>query len=89
MTDGGSKIKFVDAINNLDAKVIAIFVIFNYGINQDFLEFKGKKIKIISLATWKDILDLMIKKKLRAKKEINELIKFLKSINVKNLRSFL
>lgn len=89
MTDGGSKIKFIDAINNIDAKVIAIFVIFNYGINQEFLEFKGKKIKIISLATWKDILDLMIKKKLRAKKEINELIKFLKSINVKNLRSFL
>ena len=37
MTDGGSKIKFIESILRVKAKIKAIFVIFNYGINIDFL----------------------------------------------------
>ena len=36
MTDGGSKVKFIDAIENAGAKIKIIFVIFNYGINEHF-----------------------------------------------------
>ena len=57
MTDGGSKIKFIESILRVKAKIKAIFVIFNYGINIDFLEVNRKKINIIHLATWQDILN--------------------------------
>ena len=43
MTDGGSKVKFIESILKAKAKIDAIFVIFNYGINIDFFEFKKKK----------------------------------------------
>ena len=64
MTDGGSKIKFIESILRVKAKIKTIFVIFNYGINIDFLEVKKKKIQIIHLATWQDILNeyIIIKK---------------------------
>ena len=55
MTDGGSKVKFIESILKAKAKIDAIFVIFNYGINIDFFEFK-KKIKVIHLTTWQDVL---------------------------------
>ena len=42
MTDGGSKAKFIESILKVKAKIDAIFVIFNYGINIDFFEFKKK-----------------------------------------------
>ena len=56
MTDGGSKVKFIESILKAKAKIDAIFVIFNYGINIDFFEFKKKKIKVIHLTTWQDVL---------------------------------
>ena len=45
MTDGGSKIKFIESIPEVKAKIKTIFVIFNYGINIDYFEFKKKKLK--------------------------------------------
>ena len=45
MTDGGSKIKFIESILEVKAKIKTIFVIFNYGINIDYFEFKRKKLK--------------------------------------------
>ena len=39
MTDGGSKLEFLDAIDSLGAKINGIFVIFNYGIVKDFYSF--------------------------------------------------
>ena len=56
ITDGKSKYNFIDAVEKVGGRIKAIFVIFNYGINSDFLEYKGKKIKIISLAKWEDVL---------------------------------
>ncbi len=89
MTDGGSKRNFVKAIRNVGAKLSAILVIFNYGINKENLVLNGKKIRIISLATWEDVLEIIVEKKLFKIKDINEVIKFLKSIGVKNLKSYL
>ena len=45
MTDGGSKFNFIQAISEEGAKLNAIFVIFNYGINYDYLIVNGKKLK--------------------------------------------
>ena len=56
MTDGGSKIKFIESILDVKANIKAIFVVFNYGINIDYIEVKKKKIKVIHLATWQDVL---------------------------------
>ena len=45
MTDGGSKIKFIESILDVKANIKAIFVVFNYGINLDYIEVKKKKKK--------------------------------------------
>ena len=63
ITDGGSKINFLNALSQVKAEVRGIFVIFNYGVNEDYINFKGKKIKIISLASWQDIIKILIEKK--------------------------
>ena len=42
MTDGGSKLKFLDAIDKIGANISGIFVIFNYGIIKDYYLFKKK-----------------------------------------------
>ena len=38
MTDGGSKFNLSKLIQNEGAKLNAIFVLFNYGINYDYLK---------------------------------------------------
>ena len=87
MTDGGSKINFINAILKTRANVSAIFVIFNYGINLDYFLIKRKKIKIIYLATWKDIIEECAKKKSLTEKDRKVILEFLYSIGVKNLIS--
>jgi orotate phosphoribosyltransferase len=87
MTDGGSKIKFIESILDVKANIKAIFVVFNYGINLDYIEVKKKKIKVIHLATWQDVLqEYSYLKKLSKKDKIN-IEEFLKSIGVRNLKS--
>lgn len=86
MTDGGSKFNFIKAISEEGAKLNAIFVIFNYGINYDYLIVNGKKIKVIHLSTWKDVIQTMIENKLYKTKDIRTVIDFLESIGVKNLK---
>ena len=85
MTDGGSKIKFIESILRVKAIINTIFVVFNYGINIDFLEVKKKKLRIIHLATWQDILDEYTNSKKLSDKDKNKIISFLKSVGVKNL----
>ena len=58
---------------------------FNYGINIDFLEVKKKKLRIIHLATWQDILDEYTNSKKLSDKDKSKIISFLKSVGVKNL----
>ena len=87
MTDGGSKIKFIESILDVKANIKAIFVVFNYGINLDYIKVKKKKIKVIHLATWQDVLqEYSYLKKLSKKDKIN-IEEFLKSIGVRNLKS--
>ena len=87
MTDGGSKIKFIESILDVKANIKAIFVVFNYGINLDYIEVKKKKIKVVHLATWQDVLlQYSYLKKLSKKDKIN-IEEFLKSIGVRNLKS--
>lgn len=88
MTDGGSKINFINAILKTRANITAIFVIFNYGIYLDYFLIKRKKIKIIYLVTWKDIIEEFLKKKSLNEKDIKAILKFLYSIGVKNLKSY-
>ena len=68
MTDGGSKINFIKAILKTGANISAIFVIFNYGINLDYFLINKKKIKIIYLATWREVIEEYVKKKSITKK---------------------
>ena len=66
-----------------------LWFLINYGINCDFLEYKGKKIKIISLAKWEDVLNILVSKRIFSKKEIKLIIDFLSSMGIKNLKFFL
>ena len=89
ITDGSSKYNFIKAVEEVGGRIKAIFVIFNYGINKEFLEYKGKKIKIISLAKWEDILNILKLKNIFPQKEISSIVNFLSSMGIKNLKSFL
>ena len=86
MTDGGSKVKFIESILKVKAKISTIFVIFNYGINMDFIEIKKKKIKLVYLATWQDVLQEYSNLKKITEKDKNKITMFLGSIGVKNLK---
>ena len=89
ITDGSSKYNFIEAVEEVGGRIKAIFVIFNYGINKEFLEYNGKKIKIISLAKWEDVLNILKLKNIFPQKEISSIVKFLSSMGIKNLKSFL
>ena len=89
ITDGSSKYNFIDAVEKVGGRIKAIFVIFNYGINKEFLEYNGEKIKIISLAKWEDVLNILKLKKKIPQKEIKLIVNFLNSMGIKNLKSFL
>ncbi len=87
MTDGGSKVKFIESILKAKAKINMIFVVFNYGINLDYFEIKKKKIKVLHLATWQDILNEYSNLKKISDKDKKKIESFLKSVGVKNLKS--
>ena len=89
ITDGSSKYNFIEAVEEVGGRIKAIFVIFNYGINREFLEYNGEKIKIISLAKWEDVLNILKLKKKFPQKEIKLIVNFLTSMGIKNLKSFL
>ena len=84
MTDGGSKLNFLDAVDRTGAKTKAIFVIFNYGIIKRHLRFKKKNIDIIYLTNWKYIIEAAFKKKILSIGEIKIIEKFLGDLGVKN-----
>lgn len=84
MTDGGSKLNFLEAIERAGAKTKAIFVIFNYGIIGDYFKFKKQNIEVIYLTNWKFILEEAYRKKILSSSEIKLIEKFLSNMNVKN-----
>ncbi len=84
MTDGGSKLEFLDAIDSLGAKINGIFVIFNYGIVKDFYSFKRKKVDVTFLTNWKYVLDVALQKRILNTKDIEIINNFLYKMNIKN-----
>ena len=84
MTDGGSKLKFLDAIDRLGANISGIFVIFNYGIIKDYFLFKKKKIDVISLTNWSNVLSVASRKSILKYEEVKIVESFLEKIEVKN-----
>ena len=77
-TDGGSKIIFLEALQKAKLKVSDIFVIFYY----DIFDFKKSalnsfNIKIHSLCTWKDIIQVIKQNKIYSLKDIANLEIFL------------
>ena len=82
-TDGGSKVIFVEALRNSGLEVSDIFVVFYY----DIFDFNktplgDMDIKIHSLCTWKNVINVISDKKLFSEKEINNLKIFLESPEV-------
>ena len=56
-TDGGSKLKFVEALRNAGAKVSDTFVIFHYGIfPQSVTALAEIGVRLHALTTWHDVL---------------------------------
>ena len=84
MTDGGSKLKFLDAVEKLGANVSGIFVIFNYGIIKDYYLFKKKKIDVISLTNWSHVLNIASRKKILKNDEVKIVESFLGKMKVKS-----
>ena len=84
MTDGGSKLVFLKAIDSIGAQTKQIFVIFNYGIIDKFFNFKKFEIELISLTSWEFILEVGLKMKKIKKKEIEIIKNFLVTIGIRN-----
>ncbi|NIA69193.1 orotate phosphoribosyltransferase [Pelagibius litoralis] len=77
-TDGGSKLNFVDAIRQADAKIAHTFVIFHYGIFPEgvaALEERG--VTLHALATWWDALGVAEQAGYLAGDEVEEVRRFL------------
>ena len=84
MTDGGSKLRFLDAIDKLGANISGIFVIFNYGIIKNYYLFKKKKIEVIFLTDWSNVLNVALRKKILNIEEVKIVDSFLEKIKVKS-----
>ena len=84
MTDGGSKLKFLDAIDKLGANISGIFVIFNYGIIKNYYLYKKKKIDIIFLTNWSHVLSVASRKKILKYDDVKIIKSFLEKMKVKS-----
>ena len=77
-TDGGTKVIFVETLRKSGLEVSDIFVVFYYDIfdfNKTLLS--SMNIKMHSLCTWKNIMNVISSEKLFIEKEINDLKIFL------------
>ena len=82
-TDGGSKVIFVEALRNSGLVVSDIFVVFYYDIfDINKTPLGDMDIKIHSLCTWKNVINVISDKKLFSEQEINNLKIFLESPEV-------
>ena len=82
-TDGKSKVIFVEALRNSGLEVSDIFVVFYYDIfDINKTPLGHMDIKIHSLCTWKNIINVISDNKLFSDKEINNLKVFLENPEV-------
>tara|TARA_B110000438_G_scaffold295866_1_gene339593 strand:+ start:66 stop:710 length:645 start_codon:yes stop_codon:yes gene_type:complete len=78
-TDGGSKVVFVEALRQVNLQVTDIFVIFYYDVfDISKSPLKSLNVKMHSLCTWKNIIELLKVNKIYSEKKIENLEKFLK-----------
>jgi len=79
-TDGGSKVIFIEALRKAKLIVSDVFVIFYYDIfDINNSPLSSLNIKIHSLCTWKNIINVLKRKQLYSKDQINHLEKFLQN----------
>ena len=77
-TDGGSKITFVEALRKAELIISDIFVIFYYDIfNFEQSPLSKMNVKIHSLCTWNNIINILRIKKIFSENEISNLENFL------------
>ena len=82
-TDGRSKVIFVEALRNSGLEISDIFVVFYYDIfDINKTPLGHMNIKIHSLCTWKNIINVISDNKLFSNKEINNLKIFLENPEV-------
>ena len=82
-TDGRSKVIFVEALRKSGLKISDIFVVFFYDIfDINKTPLGHMNIKIHSLCTWKNIINVISDNKLFSDKEINNLKVFLENPEV-------
>ena len=79
-TDGGSKIVFIKALKNVNLIISDIFVVFYY----DIFDIKKSPlgsldVKIHSLCTWKNVINIIKQKNLYSHQEIANLQNFLRN----------
>ena len=86
-TDGGSKIVFIKALKDVGLKISDIFVIFYYDIfDINKTSLGDQNVKIHSLCTWKDVIDVIKTRKLFSNEKILNLEEFLKDPDKWRLR---
>ena len=79
-TDGGSKIIFIEALKKVNLNISDIFVIFYYDIFDIQKSPLGSlNVKMHSLCTWKNIINVIKQKNLYSYKQIVNLQNFLKN----------
>jgi orotate phosphoribosyltransferase len=78
-TDGGSKIRFIEAIRKAGAVVEHAFVIFHYGIfPQSVQSLANLGVRLHALATWRDVLEAARADSYFDAETLNEVESFLK-----------
>ena len=78
-TDGGTKVKFIEALRHAGALVSDTYVVFHYGIFPQSTEtMNNLGVKLHALATWWDVLDVARDRQLYTPKELDIVESYLK-----------
>lgn len=84
ITDGGSKVGFIESLVNESSKILCMLVIFNYGIFRNKYSLSGYKTKLLYLTSWREILIIAQKRGILLNNDYIIVKKFLKDFGVKN-----
>ena len=77
-TDGGSKVVFIKAMRKSHLKISDVFVIFYYNIfDISQTQISSLNVTMHSLCSWKNIINVLTKKEIISKKNLDNLHKYL------------